>query len=153
MAALNHTKISNKPQRISIIMRFINNYDWTNIDFPAGPSEYKTFEKYNDNIALNVFCYVNKENETGPVFISKNNKTRNYHANLLVISNEKSTIWHYTAITNIPALLRGITSKNNGDFYCLNCFRSYRTAKKLVEHEDLCNNNDFCLVKMSEDKK
>ena len=109
-------------------------------------------EKYNDNTALNVFCYVNKENEIRPVFISKNNKTRNYHANLLMISNEKSTIWHYTAIKSIPALLRGITSKNNGDFYCLNCFRSYRIAKKLAEHEELCNNNDFCLVKMPEHK-
>ena len=152
MAALNHTKIANNPQRISNSMHFINNYNWTNIDFPTGPSEYKAFEKYNDNIALNIFCYVNKENEIRPVFISKNNKTRKYHANLPMISNEKGTIWHYTAIKIIPALLHGITSKHNGDYFCLNCFRSYGTAKKLAEHEDLCNNNDFCLVKMPEDK-
>ena len=152
MATLNHTKIANKPQRISNIMRFINNYSWTNIDSPAGPSEYKAFEKYNDNIALNIFCYVNKENEIRPVFISRNNKTRNYHKNLLMISNEKGTIWHYTAMKSIPAILRGITSKINGDFYCLNCFRFYRTAKIFSEHDDLCNNNDFCLVKMPEDK-
>ena len=132
MAALNHTKIANKPQRISNIMRFINNYNWTNIDFPAGPSEHKAFEKYNDNIALNIFFYVSKENEIRPVFISKNNKTCKYHANLLMISNEKGTIWHYTAIKSIPALLHGITSKHNGDYYCLNCFRSYRTAKNLL---------------------
>ena len=150
--ALNHTKTANNLQRISNIICFINNYNWTNIDFPAGPSEYKAFEKYNDNIAFNIFCYVNKENEIRPVFISKNNKTRNYHANLLLISNEKGTIWHYTAIKSIPALLHGITSNHNGDYYCLNCFRFYRTAKKLAEHEDLCSNNDFCLVKMPEDK-
>ena len=66
MATLNHAKIANNPRRISNIMRFINNYSWTNIDFPAGPSEYKAFEKYNDNIALNIFCYVNKENEIRP---------------------------------------------------------------------------------------
>ena len=152
MVALNHTKIANNPQRISNIMRFINNYNWTNIDFPAGPSEYKAFEKYNDNNALNIFCSGKKENKIRPIFISKNNKTRNYHANLLMISNEKGTIWHYTAIKSLPALLHGITSKHKGDYYCLNCFRSYRTAKALAEHEDLCNNNDFCLVKMPEDK-
>ena len=50
------------------------------------------------------------------------------------------------------ALLNGITSKHKDDYYCLNSFRSYRTAKKLAEHEDLCNNNDFCLVKMPQDK-
>ena len=152
MVALNHSKISNNSQRISNIMHFVNKYNWTNIDFPAGPKEYKAFEKYNDNIPLNIFYFEPKENEIRPVFISKNNKMHNYHANLLMISDEKGTIWHYTAITSIPALLRGITSKHNGDYYCLNCFRSYRTAKKLAEHEQLCNNNDFCLVKMPEEK-
>ena len=47
---------------------------------------------------MNIFCYVNKENEMRPVFSSKNNETPIYHANLLMISNEKGTIWHYTAI-------------------------------------------------------
>ena len=31
--------------------------------------------------------------------------------------------WHYLAVKKLSALLRGITSKNNGDFYCLNCFK------------------------------
>ena len=108
--ALNHTKISNNPQRISNIIKFIDKYDWTNIDIPAGPKEYKYFEKYNDNISLNILYYVPKEKEIRPVFISKNNKMRDYRANLLMISHEKGTIWHYTAIKRIPALLRGITS-------------------------------------------
>ena len=67
-----------------------------------------------------------------------------------MISNEIATIWHYTAIKSIPALLQGITFKHNGDYYCLNCFKSYRTAKhfyiNLPEHEDLCKNNDLFLV-------
>ena len=49
MVALNHSKISNNSQRISNIMHFVNKYNWTNTDFPAGPKEYKAFEKYNDN--------------------------------------------------------------------------------------------------------
>ena len=28
------------------------------------------------------------------------------------------------------ALLRGITSNHNGDFYCLNCFHTYSTINK-----------------------
>ena len=39
--------------------------------------------------------------------------------------------WHYLAVESLPALFRGITSTNNGDFYCLNCFHSYRTLNKL----------------------
>ena len=99
-----------------------------------------------------MFCYAHKENEIMPLFISKNSKTGKYHENLMMISNDKGTIWHYTATKSIPALLRGITSKHNVDFYCLDCFRSYRTAEKLAEHEQLCNRNDLCLIKMHEEK-
>ena len=54
----------------------------------------------------------------------------------------------------MPALLRGITSNHNEDFYCLNCFHSYRTHNKLKKHEKVCNNNDYCHVDMpKEDEK
>ena len=54
----------------------------------------------------------------------------------------------------MPALLRGITSNHNGDFYCLNCFHSYRTHNKLKKHEKVCNNNDYCHEDMpKEDEK
>ena len=42
-----------------------------------------------------------------------------------------TTNWHYLAIKNISGLLRGITSNHDGDFYCLNCFHSYRTKENL----------------------
>ena len=65
-------------------------------------------------------------------YISKHNKTRNTHANLLMIT-EGHGKWHYVAIKSISGLLRGITSTHNGDFYCLNCFQLYRTQEKLKE--------------------
>ena len=43
--------------------------------------------------------------------------------------------WHYLAVKSLSALLRGITSNHVGDFYCLNCFHSYRTEQKLKGHE------------------
>ena len=62
--------------------------------------------------------------------------------------------WHYLAVRSLSALFRGITSSNNGDFYCLNCFHSYRTHNKLKKHEKVCNNNDYCHVDMpKEDEK
>ena len=42
-------------------------------------------------------------------------------------------------------MLRGITSKHDGDFYCLNCFHSYRTEHKLKKH-NVCKNHDYCYV-------
>ena len=33
-------------------------------------------------------------------------------------------------VKNLSGLLRGITSNHKEDFYCLNCFHSYRTENK-----------------------
>ena len=38
--------------------------------------------------------------------------------------------------TRLFALLRGITSENNGDSYCLNCLYSFRTENKLPSQKD-----------------
>ena len=55
-------------------------------------------------------------------------------------------------ILHASALLRRITSKNNGDFYCLNCLHSFQTKNKLESHRRVCENKDFCNVIMpSED--
>ena len=62
--------------------------------------------------------------------------------------------WHYLAVKSLSALLRGITSNHNGDFYCLNCFHSYSTKEKLKKHEKVCNDHDYCYVEMpNEDNK
>ena len=50
---------------------------------------------------------------------------------------------HYLAVKELPALLRGITSKHYGDFYCLNCLHSFRTKNKLESHKTLCKNKDY----------
>ena len=36
----------------------------------------------------------------------------------------------------------------NGDFYCLSCLHSFRTDDALKKHERLCDNHDYCHVKM-----
>ena len=149
--ALNYHKINNHPERIPNLIPFIPNYNWDDVNFPAGPKEYSTFEKYNDNIALNIFYVPHKEIDIRPVYISKHNKTRQHHANLLMIT-DGSDIWHYIAIRSIPALLRGVSSTHNGDYYCLNCFHSYRTETKLKEHEQMCVNNNFAMIKMPDEK-
>ena len=65
--------------------------------------------------------------------------------------------WHYLAVTKekLPALLRGIISKQHGKSYFLNCRHSL-AAKKLDSHTKLCENKDFCnivIVIPSEDTK
>ena len=54
---------------------------------------------------------------------------------------------------SLSALFRGITSSNNGHFYCLNCFHSYRTLNKLKKHERVCNNHDYCRIRMPKENE
>ena len=56
----------------------------------------------------------------------------------------------FLAVKSLSALFRGITSNNNGDFYCLNCFCSYRTKNKHKKHKKLCKNHGCCFVEMPE---
>ena len=49
----------------------------------------------------------------------------------------------------LSALLRGILSKDNGDYYSLNCLHSFRTKNKHESHKNVCENKNFCSVVMS----
>ena len=49
-------------------------------------------------------------------------------------------------------LLRGITSKHDGDFYCLNCLYSFATENKCEFHKKVYQNKVFRnVVMLSED--
>ena len=62
--------------------------------------------------------------------------------------------WRYLAIKKLSSLLKGITSKYHGDFYCLYCLHSLPTEKKLSCIKDWCENKDFCIAIMpSKDTK
>ena len=46
-----------------------------------------------------------------------------------MINNGKKS--YYLAVTNLSALLEGISSNHKEDSYCLNCFNSYTTKINL----------------------
>ena len=140
VTALNYHKIPNHPERISNLISFISNYNWDEVNFPAGSKEYSAFEKYNVSIALNIFYVPHKEMDIRPAYISKSNKTREHHPNLLMITDGTDK-WHYIAIRSIPSLLRGVPSIHQGDYYCLNCFHSYRTESMLKKHKKISINS------------
>ena len=71
---------------------------------------------------------------------------------ILLMVTDDGERWHYLALRSLPALLRGISSSNNGGFYFLNCFHSYRTLNKLKKLGRVCNNNDYCHDMLEEGK-
>ena len=69
-----------------------------------------------------------------------------------MIPNEEKERWHYLAVKKLSALLHGVNPKHKGDFYCLNCFQSFRTENKLKSNEKVCKNKDFCGIVMPSKK-
>ena len=132
LLALNLDKIKRDPQRISKIKPFIDQYNWKDINFPSTSKDWKKFE-LNNEIALNVLYVPHNTRKIQVAYKSKQNLICDKQGILLMITNGEK--WHYLTLKYSPGLLRGITSTHKEDFYCLNCFRSYRTKNKLEVHK------------------
>ena len=141
--ALNLDKIKKDSQRVSKIKSFIEKYNWEDIDFPSTSKDWKKFE-LNNEIALNILYVPYKTKQINIAY--KNNLTQKRQIILLMISDGQK--WHYLVVKNLSRLLRGITSNHKEEFYCLNCFHSYRTENKLEAHKKICENHDYCHVEM-----
>ena len=150
---MNYQNINHNPERTSKLRPFINDYNWDDINFPAGHKDYSAFERNNRDITLNIIYVPHNTKQIEQAYISKHNNERDTHVNLLMIIDGTGNS-HYLAVKSISRLLRGITSNHNGDFYCLNCLHSYTTEKKVRKHERICKDHDFCDIKMpDEDNK
>ena len=146
--SLDYETIKTHPERISKRKPYINQYNWKDIKFPSDKKDWKKFEQNNKEIALNILFVSHNKKEIEPTYTSKYNYKRKKQVILLMITDDDDNRWHYLAVKSFPALFRGITSSNNGDFYCLNCFHSYRTLNKLKKYERVCNNDDHCHIGM-----
>ena len=97
-------------------------------------------EKNNIATALNT---LHAKKYIYPTYVSKHNSNSEKQVILLMISNrEKMSL---SCSKKLSALLIGITSKNNGDFYCQRSFHSFTTKIKLQPHTKVYENKD-CLM-------
>ena len=96
--AIYHKEIGNHLDRISSkLLEYTYKLDWNGIDFPASTPDYKRFEKYNEDIALNILYVPNEENiDVRPEYISKFNFTSKKQVVLLKISNGEK--WQFLAL-------------------------------------------------------
>ena len=122
--SLDYQRIKKHPQKISKLKPYINQYKWKGIKFPSDKEDWKKIEQNNKGIASNILFVPYNKKEICHAYISKYNHKRKNQVILLMITDDGKR-WHYLAEIRLSALLRGISSSNNGDFYCLNCFHSY----------------------------
>ena len=135
--ALNLDKINKNSQRISKIKPFIEEYNWKDIDFASTSKDWKKFE-LNNEVALNILYVPHNTKKIEIAYKSKHNLTREKQIILLMISNGEIIFgWHYLVVKSLSGLLTGIISSHKEDFYCLNCFHSYKTKNKLEVHKNI----------------
>ena len=147
--ALNYQNIKNNPERISKIMPFVDQYNLKEIDFPSHKKDWKKFELNNKLIALNILYVPHNNEEIRHAYKSKYNPNGENQVILLMITDGEK--WHYFAVKSLSAFFIGRTSNNNGDFFCLNCFHSFRTEEKLIMHKNVLDNHDYYYVEMPQE--
>ena len=119
------------------------------MDFPSDKKDWKKFESNNKSIAFNILYVPYNTKEIRHAYKSKYNLNReNQVVLLMIIDSEK---WQYLAVKSRSPLLKEVTSKKIGDFYSLNCFRSYTTKRRLKMLKNVCENQDYCYVEMPEE--
>ena len=101
--ALNFENIERDPQRISKLKPYINKYNWEGIKFPAGPKDWKKFERNNKTIALNILFIPHNTEIIRVAYRSEYNPKRKKQVVLLMSTDGKK--WHHLAVANIAALL------------------------------------------------
>ena len=89
-------KIESHPERISNIKPFINKYNWKGINYSSKIDDWKTFEKNNLIIAVNIL-YI-KEKEICPVYLSKTDLNCEKQLILLMVPNKEKEGRHYLAV-------------------------------------------------------
>ena len=109
--ALSYKEIKYIPERVSNIKPFINKYNWKGINYPSKQSDWKTSEKNNPTVALNILY--TEEKEIFPAYISNHNLIRKKQ--IIFFDDSKR-----------GKLLHKKTSTHKVDFYCLHCFYSFQ---------------------------
>ena len=93
--ALHHQDIENHPERITNIWPHIGLYNWEGIEFPAGIKGWKSFERNNKTIALNIVFVPHNEKTINLACKSKYRKRENQVVLLMITNVEK---WHFVAL-------------------------------------------------------
>ena len=94
-----------------------------------------------------------KEKGIYPAYFSKINSNGQKQIILLIIPNKENEGWHYLEVRKLFELLRGITSRHNGDFYCLNYIPFFRTENKLKSQGKVYKSKDFFGIVVPSEKE
>ena len=137
------------PQRVSNLRKFMDNYDWSGLEFPVSIKDIGKFESRN-NISVNVLAiegrdiYIHRKGRRmGPAGPGSLRNPMGREINLLMVSEDG--IWHYTAIKSLSRLL---SSKNSNtkhkQHFCMNCLQGFYARVKQRPTSSLLRGQRVC---------
>ena len=130
---IRHLNPQNKDsQRIKKVdKQYVNNLDYTEIEFPVTTKQYNKIEKQNE-ININVFGYENKQ--PYPIYVSKE-KYEDHMELLLITENENK---HYVLIKDFNRFMFHKTKHEHRKHFCMHCLQCFSSEKVLNNHKDNC---------------
>ena len=134
------------PQRIKKSdKQYIQDLDYTGIEFPVTTKQYKKIEKQNE-IRINVFGYENKQ--PYPIYVSK--EKYNNQMNLLLITEDDKK--HYVLIKDFNSFMYNQTKHKESKHFCMHCLQCFSSERVLNNHKDNCIQvNGIQAVKMPDE--
>ena len=120
------------PQRIKKSDKaFIENLDYSGIEFPVTTKQYNKIEKKNE-ININVFGY--EEKQKYPIYVSK--EKYKDHINILLITENENN--HYVLIKDFNKFMYNQTKHKDRKYFCLHCLQCFSSEKVLINHKENC---------------
>ena len=107
--ALNYDEMKEKYGKAYKVNEYSKRHDRTDINYPPHVNDWKTFERNNKFVALNVLYAPEGEMTVRHAYKSKYNLKRENQVILLMINEGEK--WHYLTVKSLSALLYKITSK------------------------------------------
>ena len=120
------------PERIKKIDKeYINQLDYSGIEFPVTTKQYNEIEKQNE-ININVFGYENKQ--PYPIFVSKEKYEK--HIELLLITENENK--HYVLIKDFNRFMCNQTKHEHKKHFCMHCLQCFSSEIILNNHKNNC---------------
>ena len=129
------------PQRVSNRRKFMDNYDWSGLEFPVSIKDIGKFETRN-NISVNVLAVEGRD-----IYIHRKGRRMGREINLLMVSEDG--IWHYAAIKSLSRLLSGKNSNTKRkQHFSINYFQGFTQELSRDQHQAYCKDNESVRVEM-----
>ena len=131
--ALSPSRKTKKNDRITVLKKVEDKYNWEGVNFPASFDDITTFET-NSTVCVYMFGYNEDKHEMNPNRLGHIPYINNDNINLLLIKDEHDN-GHYLYIKKLEALLHTTTAANyKNRSYCPICRKVIGVDEIVEEH-------------------